>query len=90
MDRMMTRFARTVGVGVSVGAGVSVAVAVNVTVAVRVGGSVGVDVSVAVGAPSGSPPRFDSWQATRRNDETMAKSKLRVLMENIIVDSFYE
>jgi hypothetical protein len=47
MDRMITRRARGVGVGVAEGRGVSLGGNVAVTVAVKVGGNVAVGVAVA-------------------------------------------
>jgi hypothetical protein len=72
MDRITTRFARAVGVGVKVGNGVSVGVAVRV--AVNVGVTLGIEVCVAVGEPSEGTSTFANMQAsstnTRRADIT--------------------
>jgi hypothetical protein len=72
MDRITTRFARAVGVGVKVGNGVSVGVAVRV--AVNVGVTLGMEVCVAVGEPTDGISTFASMHAsstkTKRADIT--------------------
>ena len=79
MDRITTRDARTVGVGVKVGNGVSVGGGVNV--AVSVGVTLGVEVCVAVGALKPGTPMFDNWHGSNTNKERIEKNTLRVLVD---------
>ena len=78
MDRIITRFARTAGVGVKVGSGVSVGG--GVSVAVSVGVTLGVEVCVAVGALKAGTPMFENWHARSTNNERIEKNTLRVLI----------
>jgi predicted thioesterase len=77
IDRITTRDARTVGVGVKVGNGVSVGDGVNV--AVSVGVTLGVKVSVAVGALRAGTLMSDNWHPRNTNKERIDNSALRVL-----------
>jgi hypothetical protein len=80
MDRITTRRARTVGVGVAEGVGVSVGSGVGVIVAVRVGNGVAVGSAVGVAIPG-------IWQASRIRRVRAVKRDLLVLFENIFIDS---
>jgi hypothetical protein len=85
IDRITTRDAKAVGVGVKVGNGVSVGVGVNV--AVNVGVTLGVKVGVAVGELRNGIPPFDNWHARSTNNDRPDKNILRVLIDIIVTDS---
>ena len=68
MDRITTRLARAVGVGVKVGNGVSVGGCVAVNVAVGVGVTIGVEVGVGVGEPREGTATFANMHASSTNN----------------------
>ena len=82
MERISTRRATGVGVGVIVGVGVSVGVGLGVSVGVRVG--VSVDVGVAVGPNKGSP-LVETWQASKSNTMKIEKTSFRVLLKDTVI-----